>query len=192
MTSEQFTTNYKGTADIDVHFVNNSLNFANPINPFADTTFFWNFDSPQGGWILSEDYDETFDTSYMARGGSYDIEVCLVALNKNGCTDTLCKTINIFEPLQLDAVNVFTPNNDGANDIFTFKYKSNSISEFYCVIIDRWGIKISEILDIDEGWDGTDRNGSESKDGVYFYRYEAKTDNGTEIVGQGNVTLLRN
>uniref|UniRef100_UPI00048874E9 T9SS type B sorting domain-containing protein n=1 Tax=Crocinitomix catalasitica TaxID=184607 RepID=UPI00048874E9 len=190
ITSDQFTSNYKGTAEIDAHFVNLSENFANPFNPLADTTFFWNFDSPQGGWVLSEALEENFDTVYQARGESYDIDVCLVAINKNGCTDTLCKNIVIYEPIEFKHVNIFSPNGDGMNDIFTFQFQSKSISEFHCVIVDRWGITKTELDQITEGWDGTDKSGSKCTDGVYFYTYEAITDDGTELVGQGTVQIV--
>jgi gliding motility-associated-like protein len=192
MTSAQFTSNYVGTADVEVVFENTSENFANPNNPSADTTFQWNFDHDNIPWIISHDYFEVFDTTYEGKGETYEVEVCLIAINKNGCEDEECKIIRIFEPLQFEDINVFTPNNDGANDVFTFEGKATSISEFYCVILDRWGVKIAELNDISDFWDGTDRNGSESTDGVYFYKYEAVTDNGTEIVGQGKVHLIRN
>ncbi|WP_157454175.1 T9SS type B sorting domain-containing protein, partial [Crocinitomix catalasitica] len=118
-----------------------------------------------------------------------DIEVCLVALNKNGCSDTLCKVINIYEPIKLDNVNIFTPNGDGLNDLFTFINHQASISEFSCVIVNRWGIKIHEMNDITDSWDGTDMSGSKCQDGVYFYTYLATSDNGTKIEGQSTVTI---
>ncbi len=190
ITSDQFTSNYKGTAEIDAHFVNLSEHFANPFNPLADTTFFWNFDSPQGMWILSEDLNESFDKIYEPRDDSYDVDVCLVAINKNGCTDTLCKNIIVYSPIEFDNVNIFSPNGDGANDLFTFEFKSKSIAEFKCVIVDRWGITKTEMSAITDTWDGTDMNGSKCNDGVYFYTYEAITDNGTTLVGQGTVQIV--
>ena len=190
ITSDQFTSNYEGTANIDAHFVNLSENFANPNNPLADTTFFWNFDFDNITHVISHDLFETFDTTYEVRGQSYDIEVCLTAFNKNGCSNTLCKTINVYEPISLENVNVFTPNGDGINDLFTFKNHATSISEFNCVIVDRWGVIKTELNDISESWDGTDMNGSICTNGVYFYKYNAVSNNGTEINGQGNVTII--
>src|SRR5690606_18137896 len=108
--SAQLNGDHKGTADVDVVFTNTSLYFANPNNPDADTTFFWILDNPDAGWQITHDYNEQFDTVYKARGTSYDIEVCLVAINKNGCTDTACKILTIFEPIAFDGVNIFSPN----------------------------------------------------------------------------------
>ncbi|WP_070137602.1 choice-of-anchor L domain-containing protein [Crocinitomix algicola] len=188
--SDQLNNDLKGTAPVDVTFTNTSLYFANPKNPLADTTFQWNLDSPFNDWFFSYDYFETFDTTYEARGESYLVDVCLIAQNKNGCADTTCKTIEIFEPIKITPVNVFSPDGDGINDIFTFQFSSASISEFNCVIVNRWGVVVGEINDIGNGWDGTDKSGSPCKDGTYFYNYTAISDDGTKLEGQGNLYIL--
>jgi gliding motility-associated-like protein len=190
MTSDQFTSNYVGTAPIDVHFVNLSTNFANPNNPTADTSFFWNFNHDEAPWVFSDDIAEEFDTTYTAQGNTYTVEVCLTASNKNGCSDTKCRLIEIYEPIRFENVNVFTPNGDGANDVFTFEFKSSSIAEFNCVIVNRWGVKVAELNDVTDFWDGNDLNGTMCKNGVYFYNYEATTDNGTALNGQGKIQLV--
>lgn len=188
--SDQLNADLKGTAPVEVQFENTSLYFANPLNPLADTTFFWSLDTPNSGWFISDDYFEILDTTYEAKGQSYEVEVCLVAMNKNGCKDTTCKILTIFEPISFVGVNVFTPNGDGENDIFTFSFLSASIAEFECVIVNRWGVKVGEINNIDDGWDGTDMSGTPCQDGVYFYSYSAKADNGEEFAGQGNLHIL--
>lgn len=187
MTSSQFTSDYYGTAPVDVHFVNQSLYFANPNNPNADTTFFWNFNAPSSPWILSESVFETFDSTYLV-GGEYN--VCLVALNKNGCSDTTCKMLVIYDPLAFIPVNVFTPNGDGVNDFFTFNGYAKAVSEFSCVIVNRWGVKVHEMNNIADSWDGTDMNGDKCNDGVYFYTYTGTADNGIHFEGQGTLQIL--
>jgi gliding motility-associated-like protein len=187
--SDQLNADCKGTADVDVEFTNTSLYFSNPNDPEADPRFFWNLDSPQDDWYITGDYDEKVDTVYEARGVSYLIEVCLVAQNKNGCTDTACKLIEVFEPYVFVPVNIFTPNGDGDNDIFTFKEFAASVSTFECVIVNRWGIKVGEFTDVESGWDGTDMNGDACSDGVYFYTYRIEADNGERFAGQGTVNI---
>lgn len=187
MTSPQFTSEYYGTAIVDVNFVNQSTGFSNPNDPNTDTTFFWHFGFESEPWILSQDYFETFDTSYTV-GGTYN--VCLVALNSNGCSDTLCKPVVIYDPLLFVPINVFTPDGDGINDDFSFQYHSQAVSEFTCTIVNRWGIVVKEMNDITDSWDGTDKNGSVCNDGVYFYTYRVVADNGTVVEGQGTVQIL--
>ncbi|MBI3135678.1 MAG: gliding motility-associated C-terminal domain-containing protein [Bacteroidetes bacterium] len=187
MTSPQFTSNYFGTAPVDVHFINQSLYFANPNDPNADTTFFWNFNEGTSGWTISHDVNETFDSTYLI-GGEY--QVCLVAINKNGCADTLCKPLIIYNPLAFTPVNVFTPDGDGSNDTFSFVEYAEGVKEFSCVIVNRWGLKIHEMSAITDTWDGTDMNGDKCTDGVYFYTYEGTAENGALFNGQGTLEIL--
>jgi len=187
MTAPQFTSDYYGVAPVDVHFVNQSLYFANPNDPNADTTFFWNFYSPTAPWILSQDVFETFDSTYLD-GGEY--QVCLVAINKNGCTDTLCKPLIIYNALAFTPVNIFTPDGDGNNDEFSFIEYAKGVDEFYCLIVNRWGVKIHEMNDITSSWDGTDMSGSKCNDGVYFYTYRIVAEDGEIVEGQGTVQIV--
>lgn len=189
MTSVDFDVEWEGDAPLEVTFTNLSQYYANPNNPNADTTFFWHFDHPNDppGWVISHDVNETFDTVYTA--GTYTI--CLVAINKNGCSDTLCQEIVVHDSVALEPVNVFTPDGDGANDVFTFEFVHQGIDEFHCIIVNRWGVTIKELNTIHEGWDGTDKNGDDVPAGVYFYVYEGVGFNGTQFGGQGTVTLIR-
>ena len=188
--SDQLNFDNQGTAPVEVFFVNTSTNFSDPTDPLADTTFFWNLDTPTAVWQISESWFETFDTTYLERGQTYTVDVCLVAINKNGCKDTTCKILTIFEPLAFQPINIFSPNGDGANDVFTFSFTAKSISEFNCVIVDRWGTTIHEITDVNAGWDGKDKGGNLCHDGVYFYVYTAKTDNSLILEGQGTIQLI--
>lgn len=91
----------------------------------------------------------------------------------------------------LDVPNIFTPNSDGINDLLTFKYLSEGINSFHCVILNRWGITVAELNNIEDGWDGENGNGTLCTTGTYFYKYEATTVSGAVIRGQGNVQLIR-
>jgi len=173
---------YEGTAIVDVVFTNQSLNFANLNDPNADTTFFWNLNTPYAGWEITHDYLETFDTSYQD-SGYYN--VCLVALNKNGCSDTMCKVMIIHDPLIFTPVNVFSPDGDGINDVFTFSFYAQGVASFECVIVNRWGVVVNEMDDINDVWDGTDMNGDQCTDGIYFYTYTVTATDGTVVSGQG-------
>lgn len=181
----------EGTADVEVKFTNTSRYYANPNNSDADTLFMWDMDrSSKDNWTISNSFFEEFDTTYEALGASYEVDVCLIAFNKNGCRDTACKTITIWEPPELSPVNVFTPNGNGTNDNFTFKNFQKGIRDFNCIIVNRWGVTVGEITEITGFWNGNDFNGDLCPNGVYFYTYIAAGDNGEEFSGQGSVTLL--
>lgn len=189
MSSLDFDIQWEGDAPLAIHFENLSQYYANPNNPNADTTFFWHFDHPNDppGWIISHDINQSYDTTYTA--GTY--EICLVAINKNGCTDTTCKVIVVHDPVVLQPVNIFTPDGDGVNDKFTFWFMQQGIEQFECVIVNRWGVTVREFYDISDHWDGKDKNGSDCPEGVYFYVYTGVGFNGDEFDGQGTVTLIR-
>ena len=110
--------------------------------------------------------------------------------NENDCVDTTCKDLVVHVQPEFVAPNIFTPGG-GVNDIFTFEFRTLGISEFNCVIVNRWGKEIIQLTDVTQGWDGTDKGGKEVPEGVYFYTYQAISTNGTQFKGQGNVTLVR-
>lgn len=187
VSSEQLNEDLIGTEIVFATFTNQSEYFANPNDPDADTTFFWNLNHPMDDWFVSHDYFEQPDTNYA---GEAVYEVCLVAINKNGCTDTTCKLITVHVQPELVAPNIFTPGS-GANNEFTFEYRAEGIIEFNCTIVNRWGVKVAELMHINDAWDGADMSGSNCNNGVYFYTYSAKSTNGTVITGQGHVQLVR-
>lgn len=187
--STELNGNMEGTATVCIELENNSLYFANENNPIADTSFWLSMDYPTVPKQLFQDDDFflTFDTCYT-EGGTYD--VCLWIQNKNGCEDSVCHTITVFDPLEITPPNVFTPDGDGVNDVFTFEFLSKGVREFQCIIVNRWGVKMAEINDIAEGWDGTDRGGDACRDGTYFYIYSGEAENGELFEGQGNIQII--
>lgn len=180
-----------GTAPVAVEFVNQSRFYANPNNPDADTLFYWDMDrTEEDDWIISYDFFETVDTVYEERGHAYDVDVCLIAFNKNGCRDTTCKKITLWEPPAIDPVNIFSPNGDGKNDVLTFVNYQKGISHFECIIVNRWGVQVGEINEIYRSWDGYNYNGKKCPDGVYFYTYTARGNNNETFSGQGTVQII--
>jgi gliding motility-associated-like protein len=185
--SDQLDENCEGTELVQATFINQSTGFANELEPDVDKSFFWNLDTPTGNWIISHDINDAMDTSYV---GEAIYAVCLVVQNENGCVDTSCKDIIVHVQPEFIAPNVFTPG-DGINDLFTFEFKTVGISEFNCIIVNRWGREIAQLNTITDSWDGTDEGGNDVPDGVYFYTYNAISTNNTAFNGQGTVTLLR-
>jgi gliding motility-associated-like protein len=186
MTSPQFITEWEGTSVMDVHFINTSQNYSNPNSPSGQPNFFWNFGF--GESILTHDILEEYDQSYTSKGV---YEICLTVDNKNGCKDSVCKTIIVFEPFKFEPVNVFSPNQDGVNDLFTFENYAKSVKSFKCIIVNRWGNEIAQLNTITEVWDGTTPDGNVAVEGVYFYTYSGQTYSGEAFQGQGTIQLFR-
>jgi gliding motility-associated-like protein len=86
---------------------------------------------------------------------------------------------------ELNIPNVFTPNQDGAND--TYLVSGKGIIEYNIVIVNRWGNLVYQSDDITTPWDGTS-NGTPCAEGVYFYIIQAKSIT-QEYNKQGHLTL---
>jgi len=86
--------------------------------------------------------------------------------------------------------NVFTPNNDGKNDVF--KYDVTGWTSYHIEIFNRWGNKVFETDEIGKFWNGKKYNTEEDMpEGVYYGVFEAKNCTGATIRKSFNVTLFR-
>ena len=66
--------------------------------------------------------------------------------------------------------NVFSPNNDGINDIYHPIKPYYFVTKINIQIFNRWGLVMFETDDPEINWDGTNyKNGKPVSDGVYFY-----------------------
>ena len=83
--------------------------------------------------------------------------------------------------------NAFSPNDDGQNDVLYLR--SVVVDEVYFVIYNRWGEKVFESNNVNEGWDGT-HDGERVTADVYGFYLEARCINGKEYVKKGNVTVF--
>lgn len=112
----------------------------------------------------------------------------LTVTDENGCTaNDEIELINGCAD-HIDMPNVFSPNNDGINDVLGPIY-SGLIDNYYLQVWNRWGQLIFETHKIDNFWDGTFE--SEPQDmGSYVYMLTA-TLNNDPISIQGNITLVR-
>jgi gliding motility-associated-like protein len=156
-----FTANpLSGTEPLFVNLYNQSTG-ANNYNWFVGNDFFSN--------SFNETY--TFDSS-----GVYT--VTLIAYNNlPHCADTFSLQIMVHDSLMVQIPNVFTPNGDEINDIFSIKIKG--AKEIKSVFLNRWGSIIYEnniniptssaTIDL---WNGRTFAGEKVSDGVYFYVIE--------------------
>ena len=84
---------------------------------------------------------------------------------------------------------VFTPDGDGANDIFFISTKNATNVEL--TILNRWGHKMFEGSSLNPAWNGKAQNGSDAIDGVYFYKYTVYGPNNQQVEGEGFLQLVR-
>lgn len=81
--------------------------------------------------------------------------------------------------------NIFTPNNDGYNDKFVPLMKYN-VESYKLVLYNRWGDKIYQTTDLENGWDGWD-----CSSGMYYWQAFYTGIDGNNYSQKGVVHLLR-
>lgn len=100
--------------------------------------------------------------------GCYAMRVADNNHNVTEMTDSVC--IDVFECLDYRLPNVFTPNGDGINDVFTPFLPYSGVTKIEMEIYNRWGKRVFRTNDPDILWDGADETTKQpSSDGVYYY-----------------------
>lgn len=96
----------------------------------------------------------------------------------------------VISESRLEMPNAFSPNDDDINDVYKAKRDWQSLVEFHAAIYNRWGQKLFEWDDPNDGWDGT-FHGQPVKQGVYFVEVKAKGADGRKYHIRRDVNLLR-
>lgn len=120
---------------------------------------------------------------------SGQIPIILTITDNFGCTDQYQYFLNVDADFEMP--NVFTPNGDGLNDFFSFKY--DVFTSFDITIVNRWGEIMTERLNQTGTifWEGLSAKGDEASDGVYFYVFNGIFKDGTPVKKDGFVQLFR-
>jgi gliding motility-associated-like protein len=85
--------------------------------------------------------------------------------------------------------NAFSPNHDRLNDVFRIKHPWY-IKEFHMMIFNRWGEKVFESYDANQGWNGT-WNGIDQPSGAYVWVISLTDKDGQKDSSRGIVILAR-
>jgi len=100
--------------------------------------------------------------------GDYEIQLSQNQSVVNGCVgfvNSVFKNIAMAEPTfgcGIFIPNIFTPNGDGANDLFEIRNLPSSVK---LIITNRWGKQVFSASDYQNNW-----TGDNVVDGVYYYR----------------------
>jgi gliding motility-associated-like protein len=159
----------QGSPPLFVNFTNESSN-ANVYN--------WTF----GDGNTSKVYDSN---NTFTRLGVYTVQL-IVSANLE-CPDTAKTTITVYD---MAIPNVFTPNGDGINDIFTIN--PTGVGSFNIEIYNRWETKVYEWHLPEGGWDGhNNATGLICENGTYYYIVKEKDILGKEFEKTGFITLIK-
>jgi len=153
------------------------INFVNGTG--SQGTYLWDFG------------DSTFSTEYSpthmyASVGAYDVQ--LIAIDMNGCVDSIYQRVEIRPSSTIYIPNAFTPNGDRKND--QFKVYTYNVVKLEAQVFDRWGLKVYEWDSLDGGWDGVVKGNPVQAD-VYVYRVSTVDVNNKRETRVGHVSLVR-
>jgi gliding motility-associated-like protein len=95
--------------------------------------------------------------------GNYKVR--LIVADSKGCADTVVKAVDVLQ--KLNVPNVFTPNDDGLNDLLIINGDGNST--YNIQIFSRTGLKVFEKKAKVLVWDGRMFSGDEVRDGIFYY-----------------------
>lgn len=123
--------------------------------------------------------------------GYSSLAYTLTVTNTAGCTGTASAKVVVKPSYDVFMPNAFSPNGDGANDIWKVYGNMPGIKQLSVQVFNRIGEKVFESNDINSGWDGYYK-GVLSPPGVYVYVAKfVWLDNHTDSERTGTITLLK-
>lgn len=129
-------------------------------------------------------------------GLTHDQSYSLVVVDANGCSAEASTLVEVDRNRNVYIPNIFTPNNDGFNDVFFPKTGIGVQQVNFMNIYDRWGEIVYEARNFlprdnsSESWNGMFR-GKVLNPGVYIYLIEVEFIDGVKLLYRGDITLLR-
>ena len=171
----------EGFVPMEINLVNNSSTSASTVDIKSN----WNLGN---GTYSTTAQTSVGVTSKYTAPGTYSIAL---TVGKLGCLDTMVQFIKVKMRSSLTVPNIFSPNGDGANDVYFLN--ATNMSEITFTVHDRWGHLIYELTGRTGNvlWDGKTQIGTEAAEGVYFYTLKATGIDGDEYDQTGTITLVR-
>lgn len=166
-----FSSDYVYGSDVPaiINFTNTSSNAV---------TYTWSFGDGNSSFI--EHPSHTYTTN-----GEYTV---LLTASNQYCSDNFETTFIFDAPNGVFVPNVFTPNNDGTNDIF--EIIGENIAAIECEIFNRWGEKLYSWNNLSGFWDGKYKN-TYVTDGTYFYVANITWKNDSKETLRGHISVLK-
>jgi gliding motility-associated-like protein len=142
---------------------------------------------PGGTWQTLAQWEDSSETTYLFNEGG--VQGTIAGCFAVSAFDSLAPGVDgvlrrnfsaLSEPVCVDNCpyyflpNVFTPNEDGSNDVFqAFPWKF--VAEVDFQLFNRNGLEVFRTRDPDIMWDGRLTDGSPCADGVYYYTVRVQT-----------------
>ena len=136
------------------------------------------------------DGTQSFEKSPVHRYEKADSYNVKVLISNNNCQKELILNNLKIDDKGFSIPNIFTPNNDGKNDVFLISVSDN-LKSFNAIIMNRDGKMVYQWTDSQKGWDGLMINGEEASSGTYYYVITGVDANGQSFEYKNFVELRR-
>lgn len=169
ISSEHVTVDYPETVDLNTM-----------ITPVAGLAYTY--------WLDSAATKPAPNPTRVVASGKFFVK----AANANDCNMILPLEVTVIPPPLpvVKSVNGFTPNGDGANEIFRMDI-TGIIRINYFKVFDRWGQVVFSTQDGRQGWDGK-KNGGDAPTGTYYWVFDGYDDYYQQKIStSGSVVLVR-
>ena len=119
----------------------------------------------------------------------------LIVTDEKGCEFREDISIILVDDNNIFVPNIFSPDGDSNNDVFTVFSNSSITQVIEMNVYDRWGNlvfnnEMFEPGDLSQGWDGTINNRN-AEPGVYVYTIKIVLPDTSERLFTGNLTLVK-
>ncbi len=147
---------------------------------------FWSFGDPQQS-------SSSENNPLFTYPGAGDYEARLITINKNGCRDTMKKSIHIAESWSIYIPNAFSPNGDGVNDVFIPQAIGINKDAYSLWVFDRWGNMIFFSKHLEHGWDGMvlGKGSEPAQQDTYVWKIKCKDFMGIKHDYTGTVSIVK-
>ncbi len=163
------------------------VTFTNLSDVDRNTTFIWDFGD--GSMTTMEP-----NPSHVYNDVSVFNASLIATSALNNCSDTATVAIPVTAAGDPIFPNAFKPF-DGNNNIFKPYSEFNSFISYEMSIWDRWGQRVFESRELEDGWDGTKNNsGGTLPSGVYIWKVSYTVNVGLEVEEReqaGTVLMIR-
>jgi gliding motility-associated-like protein len=136
------------------------------------------------------------DSLVVNEAGEYCVDIIPAGADASACVVRACKLIQTELTKEVYIPNIFSPNDDGKNEIFTVEGGKNVDQITNISIYDRWGelVFLSGSFPLSRkyefGWNGIFK-GQKAMQGVYVYVVDVLYKDGTRETIGGDITLIR-
>ncbi len=154
-----------------------------------------NFQPTQIIWTASDSSIVFPDSLIVNIRPANDVTISLELFDEFGCAVIDELFIEVDTKTRIFAPNVFTPNGDGVNDLFSLYGGDNVTGVKRFMVFDRWGDLVYQLENFSAdgrfGWDGNYQGGEPATQGVYAFFAVVELFDGSEEIVRGDINLIR-